>query len=129
MRKRKKFTIICLKLWLWICVGVDAMLVSLAYVAERSDWKIALFGAAAMVVQIIHGIRVTVLDKAVVVMLPSFCMFQFSLLLLFMIIIACELGGDVGFTLFLIALFEFVTALIFVLRHRIVEFVRRVFLI
>lgn len=129
MRKRKKFTIICLKLWLWICVGVDAMLVSLAYAAERSDWKIALFGAAAMVAQIIHGIRITLFDKAVVVMLPSFCIFQFSLLLFFMLIIGCELGGDVGFTLFLIALFQLVVAVIFVLRYRIVEFVRRVFLI
>ena len=89
-----------LKFLLWLFTGLNAMLVCLFVSLQNSDVKIAVLGAVAMLLQVAHGVRVAFFNKTLVNMSLGFCKFQFMLLLLFMLIVAPQVGGTYGIIIF-----------------------------
>lgn len=113
-----------LKFWLWLSMGLDAMLVCIFSAMLNSDVKIAVFGAVAMVLQIIHGVRVAFFNKTLVNMSLGFCKFQFWLFLLFALIVACDIGGTYGALFFAAAFLQFAVSLIISKRREIITAIR-----
>ncbi len=113
-----------LKFWLWLSMGLDAMLICLFSAMLKSDVKIAVFGAVAMALQIIHGVRVAFFNRTLVNMSLGFCKFQFWLLLLFAFIVACDIGGTYGVLFFAIVLVQFAVSLIISKRREIVAAIK-----
>ena len=113
-----------LKFWLWVSCAVDALLFCLFSFSESGDVKIAVFGVAAMVLQIIHGVRVAFFNRTLVNMSLGFCKFQFWLLLLFSLAAAGSLGGTYGAVILAAAVLQLAVSLAISKRREIVAAVR-----
>ena len=118
-----------LKFCVWLFTGLDALLVCLFAALKSNDWKIAVLGACAMVLQIIHGVRVAFFNRTLVNMSLGFCKFQLMLLLLFMTIVALEVGGTYGIIVFAVGAAEYLVSLIIPKRKQIVDGIKELLLI
>ncbi len=121
-----------LKFWLWLSMGLDAMLVCFFSAIMKSDAEMAVLcviGFIAMAVQIVHGVRVAFFNKTLVNMSLGFCKFQFWLFLLFAHIVACDIGGTSGKVLFAVALVQFAVAAVISKRREIVTAIREFLII
>ena len=127
--KRKKFTIAALKLWFWVSMGINALLVSLIYSAQRYDIKFAVFGAVVMLAQILHGVKRVFFDKSLCNMFESFCIFQFVLMSLMSLLLIGDLGQKYGMLVFCVCLFEYAVAIVIRLRHKILGTIKNIFLL
>ena len=118
-----------LKFFLWLCVGADAFLYCFFTSLKISDARMAVVGAIAAVLQIVHGVRVAFFNKTLVNMSLGFCKFQFMLLLVFLLVAALDLGGLFGIILFSLGALEFIVSIIIPLRRQIIEGIRELLLI
>ncbi len=116
-----------LKFWLWLSMGLDAMLVWLFM--PTADLKMGIFCAVAMVAHILHGVRVAFFNKTLVNMSLGFCKFQFWLFLLFALIVACDMGRTYGGVFFSVALVQFLASIVISKRREIVNAIRNFLII
>jgi hypothetical protein len=131
MRKwrEKKFTIVSLKFFFWLSMGINAGYIGLVCALLGHGVKSAIIGALVMAAQILHGVRACFFDKTIGNMSASFCVFQFMLMFVMSFGVSGSLGGVYGRLVFFVTLFELLTALIIFNRRRIVEKIKRIFLI
>jgi hypothetical protein len=116
-----------MKFWLWISTGLDAFLLCIFAAIRMSDIRIGLLGAVAMVLQVLHGVRVAFFNKTLVNMSIGFCKFQFYVLAVCSVIIALEMGGIFGIILVAASISELIVALTIPKRRDILEFLRERF--
>ena len=113
-----------LKFWLWLSCALDAIIYCLFAYAKNGDTKLVFLGAAAMILQIIHGVRVAFFNKTLVNMSLGFCKFQFWLLVFFAFIAACSLGGTYGNIIFAAAAVQLAVSAIISKRREIAESIK-----
>ena len=118
-----------LKFLLWLSAGINAFAYCFFSSLHGSDTKLLIFGAAALILQAAHGVRVAFFNKTLVNMSLGFCRFQLWLLIFFSLVAALGLGGTYGFILFALALAELFTSVIISNRKKIVTSIRELLII
>ncbi|MBQ9746499.1 MAG: hypothetical protein IJW21_06720 [Clostridia bacterium] len=118
-----------LKFLVWLGTGLNALVFCVFSAMQSGDVKMAVFGAAAMLLQVVHGVRVAFFNKTLVNMSLGFCKFQLVLLLIFSLVAAFALGGTYGIVFFALAEAEYIASMIIVRRKKIVEAVKELLII
>lgn len=118
-----------IKFWVWLCTGLNALAVCTAIFLISGDIKTLILGAAAAVIQIIHGVRVAFFNKTLVNMLPGFGKFQMLLLLVCTLCVSAEIGGTLGWAVSALAAAEYIVSLVIPKRRAIKEGIKELLLI
>lgn len=118
-----------IKFWVWLCTGLNALAVCTAIFLISGDIKTLILGAAAAVIQIIHGVRVAFFNKTLVNMLPGFGKFQMLLLLVCTLCVSAEIGGALGWAVSALAAAEYIVSLVIPKRRAIKEGIKELLLI
>ena len=118
-----------LKFWVWLCTGINALAVCTGIWLNTGDVKTLVLGAIAAVLQIAHGVRVAFFNKTLINMLLGFFKFQMFLLFACTSIVALEIGGVYGLTVFLLSVAEYAVFILIPKRRKMKEGIKDLLLI